>query len=91
MGLRLYHVFQAAGLKKIGARGENHTGGGPNYHTHPWLAHAVASLAPTMEKFGVTTVAELKLDGLAERMNAEAVRLGATVQSPPLIAAWGRT
>jgi hypothetical protein len=56
-----------------------------------YLADVVRSLLPMAERHGVATAAEVAVDGLAERLRAEAVVNNACIMLPPLVGAWTRT
>jgi hypothetical protein len=87
MGLSLYPTFIAAGLPAPELRLECAVGGGEMAWT--W-ANVMGGLLPLMERFGITTAAELAPDTLAERLQKELRAANGIVISPPMIGAWAR-
>ena len=89
MGGKLFAAFRAAGLPPqqiVAGRME----GGLHSFIYDYVAGTIGSLLPAMERFGVTTAAEVDVGTLAERLRREAVGLDASVMPPPLIGAWAR-
>ena len=68
MGLSLYPTFIAAGLPAPELRLECAVGGGDK--AWAW-ANVMRGVLPLMERFGITTAAELEPDTLAERLQDE--------------------
>ena len=91
MGRQLYGAFLAAGLAAPAMSEEALVGGGPDFAGYAWLAAVARSLAPLMQKLGLTTAEDLGLGTLAERMRDDAVARRAVVWAPPLIGAHART
>jgi SAM-dependent methyltransferase len=87
MGLALYPTFVAAGLPAPELRLECAVGGGTDGAAWAW-ANAMRGLLPLMERFGITTAAELAPDTLADRLLDELRAANGIVISPPMIGAW---
>ena len=90
LGLELHSVFLAAGLPGPSMRMDALIGGGPDVPVYELVAGVTASLLPVMEKFNLTTAAEVDLSSLAQRMQDEVVASKGVVVSPGLIGAWSR-
>jgi len=54
------------------------------------LAEAVRSLAPTLENLNIASAAQVKVDGLADRMRKEVVAKRGIAMSYGLVGAWAR-
>jgi hypothetical protein len=89
MGLSLYPTFIAAGLPPPELHPECAVGGGDRAFAWAW-ANVMRGVLPLMERFGITTAAELELDTLAERLQNELRAANGIVISPPMIGAWTR-
>jgi len=91
MGLRLYRTFVEAGLPPpqmiMGARVE----GSSDSLGYQIVAQVVKSLLPVMEKLGVATEKEVRIETLAQRLRDEVLSRGAVIVLPPLVGAWTRT
>jgi SAM-dependent methyltransferase len=87
MGLSLYPTFVAAGLPAPELRLECAVGGGEK--AWAW-ANVMRGVLPLLERFGITTTAELQPDTLAERLQNELRAANGIVISPPMIGAWAR-
>ena len=91
MGVKLYSTFVAAGLPAPWMRLEAVIGGGANNAELLQLtANLVGTLLPEMERLGVATAAEVGLDTLAQRMQAEAEASGSVIIGRSEIGAWTR-
>jgi ubiquinone/menaquinone biosynthesis C-methylase UbiE len=91
MGTKLYNNFVAAGLPPPLMRIEALIGGGANAANDLWqLAELVRSLVPAMEKFGVATAEEIRVDDLSERLVAEAISTQSVLIDRSEIGAWSR-
>ena len=91
MGLKLPAVFRQAGLPAPQLSLSASIAAGPDSPAYENLAEAVRSLLPKMEEFGIASADEVEIDTLAERLRAEARRLGGIMVYPATIAAWTRT
>ena len=89
IGLRLFPLFQEAGLVKIQSRGEFLVDGGANSPFYEWAAETVRSLLPQLEATGLATRDELEVDTLAERFKEESLRVGGVLTSTALIGTSG--
>lgn len=85
MGLSLYPTFIAAGLPAPELRLECAVGSGER--AWAW-ANVMRGILPLMERFSITTAAELQPDTLAERLQDELRAANGIVISPPMIGAW---
>jgi SAM-dependent methyltransferase len=91
MGIGLYSTFVGAGLPAPMMRLEALVGGGAN-SADPLrvIANLAGTLLPEMERLGVATAAEVGLDTLAGRMQAEAEASGSVINGHWQIGAWTR-
>ena len=90
MGSRLFSTYcgRAFPLPRCGWRaGLKGGAGSPAYEL---MAQTVGSLLPMMERLGMATSADVELETLAARLEAEACAGGGVVMPPPLIGAWAR-
>lgn len=86
-GMRLVRTFLDAGLNAPEMQAVAPVG---QPYLFGWIAETVRSLMPRIEAFGLATVAEIDIDTLAERMEAEALALGSQVMGPVQFGAWTR-
>jgi SAM-dependent methyltransferase len=89
MGLSLYPTFIAAGLPAPELRLECAVGGGDRAFAWAW-ANVMRGVLPLMERFGITTAAELGPDTLADRLWDDLRAANGIVISPPMIGGWAR-
>jgi hypothetical protein len=68
----------------IGGRVE----GGPHSLIYDYYAGVAHSLLPVMERLGLA--ADRDVDGLADRLRAEAVASNVCIMPPPLVGAWAQ-
>ncbi|MCU1335847.1 MAG: hypothetical protein JWO19_1428 [Bryobacterales bacterium] len=87
-GRRLARTFLDAGLPWPTIQAEIPVGGEPGSYVYGWVADTVRSLIPRIEQLGLSTAAELQIETLAARMEAEAVALGAQLIGPTQFGAW---
>ncbi|HEX9038525.1 MAG TPA: class I SAM-dependent methyltransferase [Ktedonobacterales bacterium] len=91
IGGKLGWIFQDAGLPApqmiLHARVER----GPDATVYKFAEQMVRSMLPLMERTGVATTDEVGLETLVDRLRAEVVALGATLEVPGFIGAWTRT
>lgn len=87
MGLRLYRAFEEAGLSAPTMSLEATVAGGDLAPAWGW-ANLVRGAVPLMERFGVTTAAEVDVETLADRLLADVRSEGGVVIGPPLVGAW---
>jgi SAM-dependent methyltransferase len=88
MGLRLFSVFQDAGLPAPQQWLEGVIIPGADYDRLSWPAEAMRSLVPAAERTGVVTAAEIGIDTMIERLLAEAEATGEAVCSVLIGGAW---
>jgi SAM-dependent methyltransferase len=88
MGLALYPTFIAAGLPPPELRLECWVEGCGD-GAWAW-ANVMRGVLPLMERFGITTAADLAPDTLADRLPDELRAANGIVISPPMIGAWAR-
>ena len=88
LGLRLTRTFLDAGLPWPTIRAEVPVGGEPGSYLYGWLAQTVRSLLPALIQSGLAREAELDVDTLAARLEAEGVRLGCQLLGPTQFGAW---
>ena len=91
MGLRLYQVFQEAGLPAPALRFDTLVGTGPDSPLYQYMAHTIRSLLPLMERLGIATRDEVAVETLGERLRDEVVAARGVVTWAPLVGAWTRT
>ena len=87
MGLALYPTFTAAGLPGPELRLECTVEGGERARAWGW-ANVMRGVLPLMEQLGITTVAELEPDTLADRLEEELRAADGIVIWPPMVGAW---
>ena len=90
MGTLLFPTFVRAGLPRPQMNLEGRVDGGPGSAAYQLLAETARSLLPMMERLGVATAAEVQIDTLAARLEAEVCAGGGVIVTPPLIGAWAR-
>jgi SAM-dependent methyltransferase len=91
MGAKLLAAFLIAGLPTATVRVESLSGKGAGSADLLLLARNLTrSLLPEMERRGVATRAEVRLDTLLERMQSEAVAMDSVVVGHLQVAAWCR-
>lgn len=89
MGLRLYQSFVEAGLPAPTMSLEAALVGGDSAPAWGW-ANLIRGALPLMERFGVTTAAEVEVETLAERLLADVRSEEGVVIGPPLVGAWSQ-
>jgi len=90
VGLRLPSVFASVGLPAPKLTFEMLVDRSPDSEIFPFVADTVRSLLPRLERLGITTSAQVKVDTLAERLHREQAELGSIVGIMPLMGAWCR-
>jgi ubiquinone/menaquinone biosynthesis C-methylase UbiE len=89
MGSRLFAAFRGAGLTPD-LHGTSRIAGGPKAVGYDFAAETIRSLLPLMEELGVTTAADVDVDTLAARLQADAIASDACIFLPRLVGAWAR-
>jgi len=90
MGMKLHHVFLAAGLPAPSLCLGGLMGAGPSFVGYAWLATTLQSLLPVMERFGIATAREVDVDTLADRLSREFAENIGVMVIPESIGAWSR-
>lgn len=90
VGAQLFWLMQEAGLPPPECRAESVMDGGPCSPVYQWIAETMHSLQPRMVALGISGVAALDLDTLAQRLREEAVEKHGVFISAPLIGAFAR-
>ena len=90
MGSRLHSAFRQAGLPAPQMIAAARVESGEKSLAYAAVAKVVESAAPMMERLGVATVAELRLDTLEQRLRDDVVQADAVVFMPMFVGAWAR-
>jgi ubiquinone/menaquinone biosynthesis C-methylase UbiE len=90
MGPKLYATFRRAGLPAPQMNLHARIGGG-DLPIPEYIAGVVSSLLPVMERHGIATMAEVKIETLAVRLREELIRSDGVSILPSLVGAWTRT
>lgn len=90
MGMRLHSAFRAARLGEPKMRIDAAIGAGSGHPAYQAITEVMRSLLPVLEKFGIASAAELDIDTLRDRLDAELTLKHGTVVAPNLIGAWSR-
>jgi ubiquinone/menaquinone biosynthesis C-methylase UbiE len=90
MGMKLYNTFLEAGFPTPHLRYEAAIGAGPQWTGYEVLAGVVRDLLPLLQKFGIATPEEIRIETLATRLREEVVSAGGVARLPALVSAWTR-
>jgi ubiquinone/menaquinone biosynthesis C-methylase UbiE len=90
MGSKLFSVFVKAGLPQPTMIAAGRVEGGPQSYADEILAGVVQSLLPTIVRFGIASEAEIRIDGLVDRLRSESATTDCVVFLPRLVGAWSR-
>ncbi len=90
IGLRLPALFAKVGLPAPKLSFEVLVDCSPDSEIFSFVADTVRSLLPRLERVGITTAPEVRVDTLAERLHQEQAQLGSLVGVMPLMGAWCR-
>ena len=90
MGMKLSSTFLAAGLPAPHLRYEAAIGTGPEWAGYEVLAGVVRDLLPLLQKFGIATTEEIRIETLAVRLREEVLSAGGVARLPALVSAWIR-
>jgi hypothetical protein len=90
MGTKLRSAFLAAGLPAPSLRLDATVGSGEGHLVYFVIAEVMRSLIPALEKFGIATAAEVNIESLRDRIEADVVQGERVIISPALIGAWAR-
>ena len=88
MGMKLCGTFLAAGLPVPQLRYEAAIGTGPEWAGYEILAGVVRDLLPLLQKFGIASPEDIRIETLAARLREEVVSAGAVARLPALVSAW---
>lgn len=89
-GLKLTPAFRDAGLGWPKLLAETTMGGEPGSFLYWWIPATIKSILPLIEKAGLATADEVKIETLAERLEEEGTRLGTQIIGPTQFGAWVR-
>jgi len=90
MGMKLSSTFLAAGLPTPQLRYEAAIGAGPEWAGYEVLAGVVRDLLPLIQKFGIATTEDIRIETLAARLREEVASAGGVARLPALVSAWTR-
>jgi ubiquinone/menaquinone biosynthesis C-methylase UbiE len=90
LGLHLTRLFLDAGLGWPTIKAEVPVGGAPGSFLYSWITETLRILLPRIEQFGLATAADLDLDTLVARMDAEALVRPTQIMGPLQLGAWIR-
>ena len=90
MGMKLCGTFLEAGFPTPHLRYEAAIGAGPQWTGYDVLAGVVRDLIPLLQKFGIATPEEIRIETLATRLREEVVSAGGVARLPALVSAWTR-
>ena len=90
MGLMLPQVFKRAGLGRPHTMLHGRLGDADDHATCAQLAAVTRTLLGPMQQLGVASAEEVDIDTLADRLQAEAARVDATIVPPLFVGAWCR-
>ncbi len=90
MGLRLHHTFVQAGLPAPEMQLQGRATSPDEQLAFTFLAETVRTLLPLIERFGIASAAEVEVDTLAARLQAEAQAQQSTLVASMLVGAWTR-
>jgi len=91
IGLKLYRLFQEAGMPRPDLRCAAEIGGGPEFGGYAIAAGSLSLLAPLLSHRALADPKELDFSTLAERMRAELDASGGVAVFPSIVSAWART
>jgi len=90
MGMKLSGTFLAAGLPAPRLRYEAAIGVGPEWAGYEVLTGVVRDLLPLLQKFGIATSEDIRIETLAARLREEVASAGGVARLPALVSAWIR-
>jgi ubiquinone/menaquinone biosynthesis C-methylase UbiE len=89
-GLRLTRTFLDAGLPWPSILAELPVGGETDSYLYGWVAEAVRSVLPSLEKFNLASTEEIQIDTLASRLETEVISQRIQLIGPTQFGAWIR-
>ena len=90
VSLRLFQLFQQAGLPAPRMELMTAVGGGADWVGYENLAEITRSLLPVILKFGIATEQEVGIETLAARLREEMLEVGGAVIAAGLMSVWAR-
>lgn len=90
MGFKLRRTLVDAGLSSPQVQASSIIGGGAGWGGYRYYEETIRSMLPVMESLSVATAAEVAIDTVATRLEAEAVRLDSTLMLSTWIGAWAQ-
>ncbi len=90
MGMKLSSAFLEASLPPPQLRYEAAIGAGPEWAGYEVLAGVVRDLLPLLQKFGIATTEDIRIETLAVRLREEVASAGGVARLPALVSAWTR-
>jgi len=90
MGMKLSSAFLAAGFPPPHLRYEAAIGAGSEWAGYEVLAGVVRDLLPVLQKFGIATSEDIRIETLAARLREEVTSAGGVARLPALVSAWIR-
>jgi ubiquinone/menaquinone biosynthesis C-methylase UbiE len=90
IGSKLPAIFKHIGLPCPDMTAAQRVDGAPDSILYAYHVATLKSLLPVIEHANITSLAEIDIDTLLERMHAEAREHGHVVYGPRLVSAWSR-
>jgi len=87
-GLRLFSLFQDAGLPDPQMHLDAAVGGGVDWPGYEYIAGLVRTILPRLVEHGVATADEIDIDSLADRLRAETVASRGVMTTWSFVTAW---
>jgi ubiquinone/menaquinone biosynthesis C-methylase UbiE len=87
---RVARIFRDAGVQSLRVVRERQVSDETDPLTHSFLVGTMRAMLPLAEKHGVTTSAQVQIDTLLDRLNAESSGTDARWIAAFLVAAWGK-
>ena len=90
MGTKLYRTYLDAGLSHPAMSAAARVQAESESHWYETIAQVVRSLLPVIERNAIATAAEVDIDTLADRLQADALANESVVFMPQIVGAWTR-
>ena len=88
MGMKLSSTFLEASLPTPQLRYEAAIGADPEWAGYEVLAGVVRDLLPLLQKFGIASTEDIRIETLAARLREEVTSTGGVARLPALVSAW---
>jgi SAM-dependent methyltransferase len=88
MSAELFRAFKANGLGIPTMLLQAPLGGGEAWAGIPWAVESLRSIRPLIEQYEIATAADLDLETLGDRVQAESEQLGTPFMLIPVVTAW---